>query len=222
MRMPDKAVIFDMDGLLIDSEPLWQEAGIDALSKFGVQLTIEQYHTSTGLRTPEWVNYCFNYFQIDPANAPKAIETIETAAYEKIQARGVAMPGVSSIFSFFQQQDYAIGIASSSPMRLIQMVVEKLGIGSMVDAVSSAGTLNYGKPHPEVFIHCAAQLNISPIRCLVFEDSFNGVIAAKAAKMKCVVVPAPSVFHQPKWAAADLKLSSLSNFNQLLLQAMWS
>ncbi|WP_290791381.1 hexitol phosphatase HxpB [Flavihumibacter sp. UBA7668] len=219
--MSQKAVIFDMDGLLIDSEPLWQEAGIEALSIYGVKLSVQQYHSSTGLRTPEWIEHWFSYFQVDPAFAPNAISTIEEAAMEKISQRGTALPGVHFILDFFRKQNYRIGIASSSPQRLIDMVITKLGIGSYIEETSSAGQLAFGKPHPEVFINCAELLQIKPANCLVFEDSFNGLIAAKAAKMKCVVVPAQDVFHQPKWSAADLKLGSLVNFNELLLQAVW-
>lgn len=219
--MSQNAVIFDMDGLLIDSEPLWQQAGMDTLKLFGIQLTHEQYITSTGLRTPEWIDYWFHQFGIDPEHAPKAISTIEEAAMEKIRLQGEPMPGVGTILEFFRSKGYPIAIASSSPMRMIEMVIQKLGIGSYVQKISSAGELAFGKPHPEVFIHCAAQLQVKPMQCLVFEDSFNGLIAAKAAKMKCVVVPAPEVFHQPKWSAADLKLGSLVNFNELLLQAIW-
>jgi beta-phosphoglucomutase-like phosphatase (HAD superfamily) len=218
--MAQHAAIFDMDGLLIDSEPLWQEAGIETLSHYGVKLTSQQYHSSTGLRTPEWIEHWFHHFRIDPIHAPEAIRTIEDMALEKIREKGVALPGVDFILQFFKEKSYRIGLASSSPMRLIQVVVEKLGIASCIDEICSAGTLAYGKPHPEVFINCAAALKVSPLNCIVFEDSFNGLIAAKAAKMKCVVVPASEVFNDPRWAAADLKLGSLSNFNELLLDSL--
>ncbi|KYP14527.1 hexitol phosphatase HxpB [Flavihumibacter sp. CACIAM 22H1] len=219
--MSQNAVIFDMDGLLIDSEPLWQEAGIETLSTYGVKLTDQQYHSSTGLRTPEWIDHWFTYFQVDTSYAPLAISRIEEAAMEKIKLRAQALPGVPFILDFFRKQGYRIGIASSSPQRLIDLVIDKLGIGTYIEETSSAGTLAYGKPHPEVFINCAARLQVKTSHCLVFEDSFNGLIAAKAAKMKCVVVPAPEVFNQPKWGAADLKLGSLGNFNELLLHAIW-
>ncbi|TAH06322.1 MAG: hypothetical protein EAZ16_00180, partial [Sphingobacteriales bacterium] len=96
-------------------------------------------------------------------------------------------------------------------------VVDKLQIRPYLHTITSAEHLPFGKPHPQVFIDCAAALNSNPQACLVFEDSFNGMIAAKAAKMKCVVVPHPASFNHPRWGAADLKLSSLANFNDLLL-----
>ncbi len=219
--MSKKAVILDMDGLLIDSEPYWQEAGIETLSGFGISLSAEQYHSSTGLRTIEWIDHWFNYFGVDHAHATTAIQNIEEAALQKIKASGHPMPGVEHIINFFLQKDFRIGLASSSPMRLINMVVEKLGIGPYLDNITSAGELPFGKPHPQVFLECAYQLGVKSFHSVCFEDSFNGMIAAKAAKMKCVVVPATDQYNELKWGAADLKLRSLVNFNELLLEGLW-
>jgi sugar-phosphatase len=102
-------------------------------------------------------------------------------------------------------------------MRLIDVVVDKIKIRSFLHATVSAEKLAYGKPHPQVFIECANELNVLPNQCIVFEDSFNGMIAAKAAKMKCVVVPEKQVYNEPKWGAADLKLSSLDAFTEDML-----
>ena len=85
--MKTKAVIFDMDGLLIDSEPLWQEAGSETLSEFGINLTAEQYHTSTGLRTEEWIQHWFHYFGSPTEHEPQAVETIIQKAISKIDAK---------------------------------------------------------------------------------------------------------------------------------------
>lgn len=222
LRMNQKAVIFDMDGLLIDSEPYWQEAGIETLAQFGISLTADQYHSSTGLRTIEWIDFWFNHFHIDLRHAAEAIRRIEDTAREKIRLKGEPMPGVEHIINFFLQRHYKIGLASSSPMKLINVVVEKLGIGPCLHNISSAGDLAYGKPHPQVFINCAEALDVNPLHCICFEDSFNGLIAAKAAKMKCVVVPVHDQYQLPKWGAADLKLRSLANFNELLLESVWS
>ena len=214
------SVIFDMDGLLIDSEPLWQEAGQEVLSIYNIQLTDEQYHSSTGLRTPEWIDYWFSYHQIDKLKAPEAIEHIEETALQKIRDSGRIMPGVEYIIDFFRQRDFRIGIASSSPMRLINVVVDKLNIRSYLHAIISAESLAYGKPHPQVFINCAEELSVPPNQCIVFEDSFNGLIAAKAAKMKCVVVPHHSVYNSLRWSAADLTINSLTNFNAKTLKEL--
>jgi HAD superfamily hydrolase (TIGR01509 family) len=218
--MKFSAVIFDMDGLLIDSEPLWQQAGAEMLQAFGVTLTDEEYNLTTGLRTPEWVDYWFTHFTIDKQEAKKAAKLVEETALHKIKQHGVAMPGVQYIMEFFKSNGFQIGLASSSPMRLIEAVVEKLNIQPYLNAITSAEHLPYGKPHPQVFLNCAELLHVPPTVCICFEDSFNGMIAAKAARMKCVVIPAPHVHNHGRWDAADCKLTSLLQFNQPLLQSL--
>lgn len=213
-RMQYKAVIFDMDGLLIDSEPLWQEAGIETLDRFGIRLTLEQYHTSTGLRTAEWVAHWFRQYAVSQDHAAEAIEIIIRKAIEKIAAAGEPMPGAKNILAFFKSKQMITGLATSSPMALVDVVVDKLGIREYFSVISSAEHLPYGKPHPQVFLDCAKALNVIPEDCLVFEDSFNGMIAAKAAKMKCVVIPAKEQMHQAHWSAGDCILGSLAEFKE--------
>lgn len=202
-----------MDGLLVDSEPLWQEAGKATLLGLGFTLTTEQYHTSTGLRTEEWIDHWFRYFQIDLMLAPAAVNTILQKAIENIRERGTLFPGAEAIIQSFRKKGLKIGLATSSPMEVVEATLNKFSLANLFDSISSAGLLPYGKPHPEVYLQCAHQLQVSPIECIAFEDSFNGMIAAKAAKMKCVVVPAASELEHPKWSAADLKLRSLDEFN---------
>jgi mannitol-1-/sugar-/sorbitol-6-/2-deoxyglucose-6-phosphatase len=218
--MQYKAVIFDMDGLLIDSEPLWQEAGKETLAQFGVVLTDEQYHSSTGLRTEEWVDHWFRHFGISSKEAPVAIEAILKKAIEKIDANGIALPGVDYILDFFTERHFRVGLATSSPMALVDVVADKLKIRNRFSSFSSAESLPYGKPHPLVFLNCAAALNCLPQESIVFEDSFNGMIAAKAARMKCVVVPAKEQYTQLRWSAADLVLPALPDFNEEKLNGL--
>jgi sugar-phosphatase len=210
--MKATTVIFDMDGLLIDSEPLWEEAGAELLQSYGVELTSEQYQSSTGLRTREWITHWFNHFHIDNKHTEHAIAQIINTAMEKIAAHGAGMPGVPEIFTFLQEKGITMAIATSSPLQLVDIVVNKLNIGQYLTCMVSAEELPYGKPHPAVYLDCAARLGVDPSHCICFEDSFNGMIAVKAARMKCVVIPAPHVHHQNRWDAADLKLRSLLDF----------
>lgn len=209
-----------MDGLLIDSEPLWQEAGSSVLLQYGITLSEAEYHSTTGLRTPEWLDHWFTHFQVDQQHASSASSIVEQSAHDFILEKGIAMPGVQYIMDFFKEQGFRIGLASSSPMHLIKMVIDKLKIGPYLSAVTSAEKLPFGKPHPQVFLDCAELLQVRPTTCIVFEDSFNGLIAAKSARMKCVVVPAPELQHQSRWDAADLKLSSLEQFDQATLLSL--
>jgi sugar-phosphatase len=205
-------VIFDMDGLLIDSEPYWQLAGMETLERFNVTLAPAQYHHTTGLRTPEWLDYWFSYFNIPKDNIQEVVESLHENVFEKIRTRAKALPGVEYIFQYFKQKGFRIGLATSSPLALVDIVTDKLNIGHYLDATASAEHLPYGKPHPQVYMDCAAALGAHPLECLCFEDSFNGLIAAKAARMRCVVIPVADQYALPKWGAADLKLHSLTDF----------
>lgn len=207
-----------MDGLLIDSEPIWQEATNEIFSGKGLHLSLQQYETTTGLRTSEFLEHWFIHFDLDKS----LIKTWENSLFEivihKVKTKAKMMPGVDYILNFFEQQNFKIGLATSSPASLIDAVVEIGGIKDFFQAITSAQDLPYGKPNPQVYLNCAKALKSDPSECICFEDSINGMIAAKAAKMKCVVVPAPSQAKDLRWSLADLQLSSLQNFGQLHLE----
>ncbi|HEV9038613.1 MAG TPA: hexitol phosphatase HxpB [Puia sp.] len=213
-------VIFDMDGLLIDSEPFWQEAGMETLLQFNVTLDPVQYHHTTGLRTREWLDHWFTHFAIGKERIPAAEAALHHNVIEKIKTHADPLPGVHEILAFFRSRNFRIGLATSSPLSLVKVVVEKLGIENNFQAVASAEHLPYGKPHPQVYMDCAQSLAVSPLQCLAFEDSFNGVIAAKAARMTCVAIPVPDQAHLPKWGAADLRLGSLLDFTDHELSSL--
>ncbi|MEI7733920.1 MAG: hexitol phosphatase HxpB [Ferruginibacter sp.] len=213
-------VIFDMDGLLIDSEPLWNEAAAAIFSNYGIQLTPAQYATTTGLRTREFVQWWFSHFSINSYNAEKVDKEIVNMVIALVKQKGKPLPGISHIFNFFIDRNFKIGLASSSPMELINVVVDLLDIRTHIKYISSASDLEHAKPHPEVYLNAAKNLLSAPSECICFEDSFYGMIAVKSAAMKCVVVPGHADAKNPKWGAADLKISSLQNFNELLLQTL--
>lgn len=213
-------VIFDMDGLLIDSEPLWQEAADTVFRNYGLHLSPQLYSTTTGLRTREFVEHWFRHFNFSGADARDAEDRIIAVVVELIKKKGRPMPGVAHIFNFFLGRNFRIGLATSSGRAVIDEAVRLLGIGAHLQYIASAEGLPYGKPHPQVYLDCAEGLGAHPASCICFEDSFNGMIAAKAARMKCIIVPAASDAQRLSWNAADLKISSLQNFNELLLQGL--
>lgn len=210
-----ETVIFDIDGLLVDSEPLWNEAAAETFLDYGVTLTDEQYQTTTGLRTKEFLQWWLAYFRIAETELPVAEKKIIELVLDKIARKAAIMPGVPYIFDFFGRRGFNIGLATSSPPALIELVMDMAGIRNYVQATASAESLLHGKPHPQVYLNCAAALDTKPVHCICFEDSFNGMIAAKAARMKCVVVPHASQIKSERWGASDLKLSSLQNFGEL-------
>jgi len=204
-----------MDGLLIDSEPLWSEAAIEVFSIYGKKITLADLATTTGLRTSEFVSWWLRDYKFDNTELEKIGEKIVELVIKKIRLEGKAMPGSDYILDFFHERGYKIGLATSSPMRVADAVLNLLQIEKYFQVKTSAEKLPYGKPHPQVYLECAAALHSSPLQCICFEDSVNGMIAVKAARMKCVVVPTYSQQKDEKWSIADLKISSLKNFSSL-------
>ena len=207
-------VIFDMDGLIIDSEPLWYEAAQETLKVFNVSISEEAYNTTTGLRTPEFLEHWFRIFDIDKIHLAKTETDILERLIYKINTKGNMMQGVVHAINVFSDLNFKIGLASSSPFGVIHAVLDKLQLTHHFSAIASAEHLDYGKPHPQVFLDCARSLQSDPASCICIEDSFNGLIAAKAAKMKCIIVPHPSQFEMARWNIADLKISSLADIHQ--------
>jgi sugar-phosphatase len=213
--MEKSAVIFDIDGLLINSEPLWNQAAAEIFRQYGIILTEEQYALTTGLRSKEFVIHWLIQHKIPATEFDRVEEKIVNLALSLIDKDATLMPGVEHIFQFFLKRDFKIGLATSSPVELIEWVKDKLGIRSFIHASSSAQHLPYAKPHPQVYLDCAAAMHVSPLACICFEDSVYGMTAAKAARMTCVVVPSAEHSKLPHWGLADLKLSSLQNFGDL-------
>ena len=213
-------VIFDMDGLLIDSEPLWREAAQETFALYNIRLSEDEYKITTGLRSREFVRWWLSQYKIPETEFGAAENKLVKNVSEKLKTRGDAMPGVKHIFNFFREQNFKIGLASSSHVAVIDVAVDKLGIRDYLHTITSAENLFYGKPHPQVYLNCAAELNSAPIECICFEDSFYGMIAGLAARMQCVVVPEHTQYQQERWGAANLKLSSLQNFNRLHLDLL--
>jgi HAD superfamily hydrolase (TIGR01509 family) len=206
-------VIFDMDGLLVDSEPLWGIAMQEVFATVGVEMSGEMAAYTTGLRTTEVVSYWHDHFKWEQKSTEQVTTEIVDTVTDKILAQGKSMEGLHYILDYFRQKDFKIGLASSSPMRLIQSVITHLDIKDYFQAVSSAEFEPYGKPHPAVYLACAKALNSNPLDCVAFEDSLTGMTAAKAARMKTVVVPEPHRRSDIRYALADLKLDSLLEFN---------
>lgn len=208
-----KAVIFDMDGVLIDSEPLWQEAEIEVFKGVNVPLTREKCQETTGLRIDEVVNYWHRRYPWETPSQEIIAEKILQHLGELIRLQGEGKNGVKYVFQFLKEQNIKLALASSSARFLIDAVLEKLQLRSLFSVICSATEEEYGKPHPAVYLTTAKKLQILPQHCLVIEDSLNGVIAAKAAQMKCIAIPEKFPDYKPQFALADLILPSLFDFD---------
>ena len=207
------AVIYDMDGVLTDSEPLWKIAMLEVFQGVGCSLTKEDFQKTVGLRIDEVIKY---WYAVAPwkNSSPEEVEkAIIDKMVELLKAQATPLPGVLASLHYFAQQGKKIGLATSSYNILIYTILDTLSVRSYFNAVHSAEDEAFGKPHPAVYLSAAASLGCAPQRCLVIEDSLNGIISGKAARMKVVCVPEKTHHPEPKLILADL---ILDNLNELI------
>lgn len=211
-----KAAIFDLDGLLVDSEPLWQQAEMEVFATVGLMLTAEQCMETQGYRIDEAVDYWYQKHPW-PQGKEGIADKVVARLIELLNSHAKPMPGVMATLDFFKQKGIPMVVASSSHLVIIENAVKGLGVGEYFESLHSAQFEERGKPHPAVFLTAAQALNVRPTECVVFEDSLYGLIAAKAAKMKAVAVPSHIDATNPKFSIADVILNSLSEWNN----AVW-
>jgi sugar-phosphatase len=215
-----KAVIFDMDGLLIDTEPIWRRAEIEEFGRVGLRLTEEQAIQTMGVRVSEVVELRYRQHPWNGPSREEVTRRIEEAVIRHIVEDGEAQAGVYSALQTARDAGLPVAIASSSSLEMIEAVVRRLGIGEYVDLVCSAVDEPAGKPHPAVYLTTARRLGAPPEACLALEDSPNGVLSAKAAGMRCIVVPDPFLADDPRMDEADVRLDSLEDFTPQLLATL--
>jgi len=209
-----QAVIFDMDGLLIDTEPKWQEMERNFIKEKGITITPDMQKQTLGLRTIEMVKYWYHVKPWPDPDFEKSEIIIEEAMKHYYLSEGCLMKGSKEVLNLFSSMRIKMALASSSPMMLIDTFLEKFELQNYFTVKHSAEFEEYGKPHPGVYITTAKKLGVHPSLCLAFEDSFNGLLAAKSALMKAVVVPDSGHFPEERFAIADLKIRSLEQFGE--------
>ena len=208
-----KAVIFDMDGLLIDSEPFWRMSQKRIFSKRGLNLVEDDFESFMGKRVDEVVEIIYKKKPWQDKTQAEIADEIVEGVIELVEERGKALPGVEKTLQKLQDNNFKIGLASSSNLRIIKAVLKKLKLEAFFEVVHSAQFEEYGKPHPQIFISTAKMLGVSPSECLVMEDSFHGVIAALAANMKCIAIPDKKANNISRFVIADQVLESMEEFD---------
>jgi mannitol-1-/sugar-/sorbitol-6-/2-deoxyglucose-6-phosphatase len=212
-----EAVIFDMDGVLIDSEPLWRKAERLVFSKVNIQLTEEINTQTIGLRTDEVVEYWYKKHPWNHMSREEITRDIESTVEHLILTEGQAMEGYREAIRFFLDRGIKTGLASSSHLQLIQTVLKKLDITDLFSVIHSAEFEEFGKPHPGVYLTTAKKLGVSPPNCLAIEDSLNGLKSARAAGMKTIAMPAPFHRNNPEFDMADKLIHSLEEIQPQLI-----
>ena len=209
MRGEIKAVIFDMDGVLIESEHLWRRAMIAGFKEAGMELSEDDCRKTMGLRIGEVITLWHDHFKAYTYSAKELEDTIISRLLTLIEESGCFIQGIPALLAFCNEKHLKIGLATSSSQLLMSSILKKLDLERTFNAALSAEYMKYGKPHPEVFLACAEKLELSPQHCLVIEDSLNGVIAAKAAQMRVVAVPDDEHVHLAGFAVADYKQKNM-------------
>jgi mannitol-1-/sugar-/sorbitol-6-/2-deoxyglucose-6-phosphatase len=203
------ASIFDMDGLLIDSEILWHEAEIDILGGLGVPLAADGCRSTKGMFVGEVTEFWFARYPWSGPTPAEVAVTVVDRVIALVLAKGELKPGALEAIQMCAGRGLPLAVASSSQYRLIETALDHFGLRQHFALIHSAEEEAYGKPHPAVFLTAARKLGAEPRRCLVWEDAPAGVLAAKAATMACIAVPERGEEGQPAFGLADLVLSSL-------------
>jgi sugar-phosphatase len=205
MEQAIRAVIFDMDGVLINSEGLWRKAMMAGFKQCGMDISEEQCRSTMGMRFGEVVRIWLDRFRIRNLEVKAVEELVIDLLLALIEKEGAFIPGIPGIIAYCNEKRLLMGIATSSSEKLMNAVLRKLGLEKTIHQAVSAEHLPHGKPHPEVFLICAGKLGVSPQECLVIEDSLNGVIAARAAQMTVIAVPDEDHAPFPQFAVAHYK-----------------
>jgi HAD superfamily hydrolase (TIGR01509 family) len=213
-------VLYDMDGLLFDTEPLWGVSMLRVAEKHGIPISRDKFKETRGYHIYEVTEHWSVKYPWEGKSSKEVAEEILDDIIELSKSKGNVLPGVVNTLIMFKQHGFKIGLASSSPVRMINALVEHFGIKEYFDCITSADKVDLGKPHPAVFLHCANSLKSSHQHCLVLEDSVNGMIAGKAARMKVVVVPDELHFDDPRFALADAKLKSLEELDMEFIKKL--
>ncbi|MFT4269421.1 MAG: hexitol phosphatase HxpB [Pantoea sp.] len=210
-RRPVLAAIFDMDGLLIDSEPLWDRAELDIFATLGVDLTRRHELPDTlGLRIDQTVRMWYETLPWNGPDQQEVTDRIIARALELVEEARPLQPGVEQALRLCRDQGLKIALASASPLHMLERVLEMFNLRHYFDQLASAEHLPYSKPHPQVYLDAATQLGVDPLNCVALEDSFNGMVASKAARMRSIVVPAAEHRDDARWALANVRLDDLT------------
>jgi len=215
-----KAVIFDMDGVIVDSEPEYQRVGMELVKKYGASVTLDYLREYTGIDSMTMWAHIRERFSLPPTAQElcREEERLMRQYYENGKLQ-VIEPAVSLIKSA-HETGYRTGIASASGKENIAAVLRRVNIGDFVDAAVSGSEVPRHKPHPDIYLHTAQLLGVKPEECVVIEDSLAGVAAARAAGMRVIRYAAGS--SREDTGGADYLVSDMAEVTLPLLEKLAS
>jgi HAD superfamily hydrolase (TIGR01509 family) len=210
-----EAVLFDMDGVIVDSEPLWTEAEIQFLARRSLSYSPQLKAVLMGRDSREAVGILIKHYNLGESVDDVIEERNELVAglfRELLQPIPYALDLVKSV----RHSVVKTSMASSSPKRLIELVLDKFSIAALFDLVLSGDQVARGKPAPDIYLTAARELGVIPDNCLVIEDAPNGVASAKAAGMRCLAISTSA--NAADLAMADQVVRSFEEVDLQLLQ----
>lgn len=217
--MPIQAVIFDMDGVLVDSEVYWIQSRQEFAHSIGKTWTLEDQRLAMGRNTVEWAQVMQERLHLD-MSLDEIIEKVKGRVMAHYEQRMPVLPGAMEAVQT-AAQEYRIALASGSPKDLIDHVMRLTGLDRVFEFIVYADDMPNGKPAPDVYLETARLLNVLPAECVGLEDSVNGVRALHAAGMRIIAVPSPA-FPLPEAVAAlaHCVLPSLESFSLDLVRSL--
>ena len=212
-----RAVVFDLDGVLIDSEQVWDDIREALAHERGGRWHEGAQRDMMGMSSPEWSRYMHE--RIGLAEPPEEINRIVVERMLERYAEGPPwLPGAIDAVQRLAA-DFVLGLASSSNRELIDRVLEAGGIAACFRATASSEEVAAGKPAPDVYLEVARRLGVDPHECTAIEDSHNGIRSAKAAGMRCVAIPNAHFPPGEATAEADAVVASLAELRPDVLVA---
>ncbi|HEY8584075.1 MAG TPA: HAD family phosphatase [Capillimicrobium sp.] len=187
--MQPAAVIFDCDGLLVDSETAWSRAETVLYERRGVTFTHAHKRELVGTSGPIAQATVERHLGLQAGEGVTLQEEMHVLARQEIERHAPAMPGAAELVAALREQGMPIGMASNSPLELVHASLRAAGLAGVFEIVVSAEEVEHGKPAPDVYLEASRRLGVDPERCVALEDSPTGVAAASAAGMLVVGVP---------------------------------
>lgn len=181
-----KAVIFDMDGVLVDSEKFWKQAEFEIFSALGVPVTDEWSVYTQSMTTKEVAEFWYHKYPWKDKSLHEAETSVIRRVMELIRNADCCIPGIQTFIELLKNRGLKIGLATNSPKMIIPAVLEKTNTAHLFDTISSADAESKGKPDPAIYLTSARKLKVNPKDCLVIEDSHSGIVAGKRAGMTVV------------------------------------
>ncbi len=207
------AALFDMDGLLTESESRWRIAEREVADALGLPLTDDDFELTMGVRMADVAKRWFDWHPWEGGPSTHEVAVMVVDRVVELTAGAVALPGVIEALDLVAARGLRVALCSSSDQRLIDATLEALSLTDRFEVIHSAEFDSHGKPHPEPYLATASELGVAPQRCVVFEDAVSGCIAGKAAGMAVIAVPAPHLRGTAAYGFADVVLESLEHLD---------